>query len=173
MTTLELDYLTTGDPVGAVVDERTLRLVEGRRHDSAIRRRGWLVRRMLLAADLTGLILAFTLAQTADRVRGVDHVSLGYEYLILLLTLPVWVVVAKLYGLYERDEERTGHSTVDDLMGVFHLVTVGSWIVFFGAWLTGRIDPTAGRVAIFWIAAIVLISTARSVARAICRRQLG
>jgi exopolysaccharide biosynthesis polyprenyl glycosylphosphotransferase len=170
---LELDYLGTGDPVGSVVDERTLRLVNGRRSATGIRRRGWLVRRMLLAADLTGLIAAFAVAQMWENVRGTDHFTLGQEYLLLLLTLPVWVVVAKLYGLYERDEERTDHSTVDDLMGVLQLVTVGSWIVVLGTRATGRFDPTVSRILVFWVAAVLLISTGRSFARAYCRRQLS
>ena len=54
--------------------------------------------------------------------------------MIFVVSLPVWVVAAKIYGLYDRDEERTDHSTVDDLVGVFHLVTVGVWLLYAGAW---------------------------------------
>jgi exopolysaccharide biosynthesis polyprenyl glycosylphosphotransferase len=174
MTTIEVDYLATGDPIGSLVDERTMRLVAGRRTTTAtIPRRGWLVRRMLLAADLVGLSVAFSLSQAWESVSGVDHVPFRTEYAVLFLTLPVWVVVAKLYGLYERDEERTDHSTVDDLMGVLHLVTVGSWIVVLGSKLSGRFDPSVGRIVVFWVAAILLISIGRSLARFYCRRQLG
>ena len=38
--------------------------------------------------------------------------------------------LAKLYGLYDRDEERVDHSTIDELVGVFHLVTLGAWFFF-------------------------------------------
>ena len=171
MTTME--YLATGDPVGSLVDERTMRLVAGRRSSAQIPRRGWLVRRMLLIADLVGLTTAFAVSHAWERASGVDHVSLSAEYVLLVLTLPIWVVVAKLYGLYERDEERTDHSTVDDLMGVLHLVTVGSWIVLLGSRISGRFDPSVGRIVVFWVAAILLVSAGRSVARAYCRRQLG
>ena len=41
--------------------------------------------------------------------------------------LPLWVLLARFYGLYDRDEERTDHSTVDDIVGVFQLVTLGTW----------------------------------------------
>jgi exopolysaccharide biosynthesis polyprenyl glycosylphosphotransferase len=171
MTTME--YLATGDPVGALVDERTIRLVDGRRSSSGIRRRGWLMRRMLLVADLVGLMAAFGIAQIWEQATGNDHVSATAEYVVLLLSLPVWVVVAKLYGLYDRDEERTDHSTVDDLMGVLHLVTVGSWIVFIGSSLTSQLEPSFGRIALFWLSAILTISIGRSLARAYCRRQLA
>ena len=81
-----------------------------------------------------GLRVAFTIAEFAfgQSFPGVarDHVAMGFEFFFFLLTLPGWVVIAKLYGLYERDEERADHSTVDDLTGIFHLVTVGVWLAF-------------------------------------------
>ena len=44
---------------------------------------------------------------------------------MFLLTVPAWIVITKLYGLYDHDEERADHSTADDFGGVFHMVTVG------------------------------------------------
>ena len=41
----------------------------------------------------------------------------GIETLVFLASLPAWIVLAKIYGLYEQDEERTDHTTVDDLGG--------------------------------------------------------
>ena len=41
-----------------VIDERTLRIMEHRRRTAVVRRRGWLVRRALLLADLVGLLTA-------------------------------------------------------------------------------------------------------------------
>ncbi len=38
----------------------------------------------------------------------------------------LWVVAAKLFGLYRDDEARADHSTLDDLARVFLLVTVGA-----------------------------------------------
>ena len=37
---------------------------------------------------------------------------------LFVATLPLWVLLARVYGLYDRDEERTDHSTVDDVVGV-------------------------------------------------------
>ena len=92
------------------------------------------------------------------------------EALLFLLTIPVWILVANLYGIYGRDEQRTDHSTVDDVVGVFHLVTIGSWIFFAGTWLTGVADPDLAKVAVFWLLAIVLVTGLRAAARACCRR---
>ena len=59
-------------------------------------------------------------AAAADRSRPLGDRSLRCD-------VPLWVLVARIYGLYDRDEERTDHSTVDDVVGVFQLVTLGTW----------------------------------------------
>lgn len=41
--------------------------------------------------------------------------------MLFALTLPLWVVLARLYGLYAGDEERANHSTVDDFFGVLNM----------------------------------------------------
>jgi exopolysaccharide biosynthesis polyprenyl glycosylphosphotransferase len=139
----------------------------------AIRRRGWLVRRLLLLADLVGLTVAFVLAETflgPQHVEGVVRPEL--ELLLFLATLPAWAVMAKLYGLYERDEERTDHSTADDLVGVFHLVTVGAWLFYALSRQTEVVALQFEKLLLFWVLAIVLVSVGRSVARFIARRSL-
>ena len=68
-------------------------------------RRGWLVRRMLLAADLLALTAAFVVVEVSFQ-ELVGAVGPGVEAIIFLGLLPVWVLAAKLYGLYDRDEER-------------------------------------------------------------------
>jgi exopolysaccharide biosynthesis polyprenyl glycosylphosphotransferase len=133
--------------------------------------RGWLLRRGLLSADLVGLILAFSMAEAL--YGGPAHrraFGLGGEIVLFILTLPVWIVLAKLYGLYDRDETRTDHKTSDDLMGVLHLATVGTWVVFAGSRLLNVSGTDLRRVAVFWALAIAGIVTARSIARAVCRR---
>jgi exopolysaccharide biosynthesis polyprenyl glycosylphosphotransferase len=134
------------------------------------RRRGWLVRRALLASDLVGLVVAFSLTEA---LYGGDSAgtSLGSaaEVGLFIATLPIWIVVAKLYGLYDKDEERTDHSTSDDVVGVLHLTTIGTWIVFAGSRLTGVANPDLARVTVFWGVAIAAIVTARTLARSFCR----
>lgn len=161
--------------LSALVDERTLEILEKRRETAIPQRRGWLVRRMLLGADIVGLALAFLVAELIFGVSAasVDHVSPRAEYLLFLLTLPGWIIVAKLYRLYDHDEERTDHSSVDDLAGVFHLVTVGAWLFFAGSWLTGLADPTIEKLIAFWGLAIGLVSLGRVSARALCRQRIA
>jgi exopolysaccharide biosynthesis polyprenyl glycosylphosphotransferase len=169
-----LEGVARYDELTAAVDERTLEIVERRRRTAVIKGRGWLVRRMLLAADVVGISLAFLLAQAIlGPAASGKGISVQTEYLLFLATLPGWVVLAKLYGLYDRDEERTDHSTADDLVGVLHMLTLGAWIFFAGAWLTNLADPDLSKVFLFWVFAIALVTLLRAGARAYCRRNVA
>jgi len=141
---------------------------------ASFRRRGWLVRRALVAADLAGLTLSFLLTEEIAGQRGLP-VRLSFETVLFVITIPVWVLMAKIYGLYDRDEERTEHTTVDDFVGVFHLVTVAVWVLFVGAWFlkvgVKAAYPPLDKMTTFWILAIVLIPITRSAARAFCHRR--
>lgn len=158
------------EEITAALDDRTLELLRWRRKTAVVRRRGWLVRRVLLFSDVVGLAVAFVAAQLLFG-RGGGHVSPLNEFLLFAITLPGWVIVAKLYGLYEHDEERTDHATPDDLLGVFHVVTVGAWLFFAGAWLTELADPNPLKLSAFWLFAIALVTLARASSRAFCRRR--
>jgi exopolysaccharide biosynthesis polyprenyl glycosylphosphotransferase len=167
-----LDRAFLNEDMRMVLDERTIEILEHRHRTALVRRRGWLVRRMLLLADVAGLALAFVVAQLLFAPPRTDHVTPALELLLFLATLPVWIVVAKLYGLYDQDEERTDHSTADDLIGVFHLITVGTWLIFAAGMLTGLARPELLRLVFFWGLAIALVTTMRALARAYCRRRI-
>ena len=153
-----------------LVDAPTRALIEKRRNGT-VRRRGWMVRRALALADVLGLALAFVLSQLlfGDTTTN-DLVNPWFETAAFFATLPLWIVLARLYGLYDRDEEVANNSSVDDLFGVFNLITVGAWAFYAIATLTGLAHPTVQRLVFFWAAAIVIVSLSRSIARALCHR---
>jgi len=154
--------------IPASVAARQTRL---RQNGQMLRRRGWVMRRLLLAADVVGLAAAFLGAALFWGSRGaVDHVTAQSEFALFFLTLPAWVLLAKFHGLYERDEERADHSTVDDIVGVFHVVTIGAWVFLIASLATGLADPEPVKLATFWALAIAFVTTGRAVARALCRR---
>lgn len=165
-----LQGLEIHDEMTAVVDERTLEILERRRRTSVVRGRGWLVRRLLLAADVIGLVAAMAIAEwIVNRHNSLGVLNMRAEILVFLATLPGWVVVAKLYGLYDHDEERTDHSTADDFAGVFHMVTVCTFLFWVGAYVTRLAHPTTPKLLIFWAAAIAFITVGRATARSIAR----
>jgi hypothetical protein len=140
---------------------------------AAAKRRGFLVARMLLLADWLGLVLAFVLADVILGSTGSPgDMSPLAELGVFAATLPLWTVAAKVYGLYDNDDERTDHSTADDLVGVFHLVTVGTWVLFVGSRVAGFAQPHLWRLVAFWALAIAMIALSRGLARAFCRRRI-
>src|SRR2546423_12031699 len=129
---------------------------------------------MLLLADVAGLVTAFVVAGLLTRLGpGPDHVARGMEYFLFFASLPLWIVVAKIYGLYERDEERTDHSTTDDFAGVFHMVTVCAFIFWALSYGTKIAHPSPPKLFIFWAAAVGFVSTGRACARAIARKNVA
>ena len=139
-----------------------------RREASRPIRRGRLVRRMS-PGDLIGRsprprrhLQATTWAQGHYRDRDAR-----------LLPHPAWVVVAKLYGLYDHDEERTDHLMTDDLVPVLHLVTVGTWLFFAVTSVTRTADASLPRLFVFWLLAIIIITAGRAIARTLSRRTMS
>jgi exopolysaccharide biosynthesis polyprenyl glycosylphosphotransferase len=127
---------------------------------------------MLALADVAGLTTAFVLAELVVLDGRTGAWSGTAEVILFAVTLPLWIVLADLQGLYKRDEERTDHSTADDLVGVIQLVTLGTWLFLGGMWLTRLGSPTIPKLFIFWATAIVAVTAARAAARAYCRRRL-
>ncbi len=159
---------TTAEHAERRFGEHALELQAGR--SPPVRSRGWLVRRVLLTADLAGLTLAFAGASLIfDTDASAGAIGTVGEALLFVALLPGWVVAAKLHGLYDRDEERTGHGTIDDLAGVFHLATAGAWLFILGAWATGLARPDPAKLFTLWALAVALVTLGRVVGRTVCR----
>ena len=126
-------------------------------------------RRMLALADVWALLISF-LVSAAVIAQGQDAVpTIPWA----LLIAPVWVLILKLYGLYDRDLKRVSHSTVDDIPWLFHAligITLVSW-----AWFrfTPGGKPVLAEVVTFFPLALVLMLTVRSLVRRLSRRVLG
>jgi exopolysaccharide biosynthesis polyprenyl glycosylphosphotransferase len=134
-------------------------------------RRGWVVRRFLLVADIVGLTFAFMAANHVFPPHEVaGRIGPSNEMILFLATLPLWAVLFMANGLYHGDEDRTNHSTADDLTGLLHAVTIGVFMTRLVGWLTHLFDPTPPKLFTFWALAIVSVAVLRAVARIIVRR---
>ena len=140
-----------------VVTERTALVLERRRTGHFIRRRGWFMRRLLLISDVLGLLIA------AGLVFLLGGDSLWYPGTIALA-----ILLAKLHGLYDGDEERAYHSTVDDITGVVRTMTEASFFLLVASTAFAPL-PTRD-VLLYWAFAIPLVLIGRVTARTICRR---
>ena len=65
------------------VDDRTVEILRRRERSTVLKRRGWLVRRALLTADVLGLLLAFAAALALDAGP-----TSGGELVLFALTIP-------------------------------------------------------------------------------------
>lgn len=130
------------------------------------RRRGVVLRRLLLASDLTFIAAAFLVAEAAYYHRPEhESVSVGPEIALFLLSLPLWGLVSLLYGLYQRDDARVAHTTIDEVVHIFHMVTVCTWGFFVVSDLTGVAQPQIAKLALFWLLATALVPLGRVVVR--------
>jgi exopolysaccharide biosynthesis polyprenyl glycosylphosphotransferase len=163
------DVLAERESLESVVGRRTLEILETRRR-SKHHRRGWLVRRFLLAADILGLMTAFLIAELAVAQRTPGMMDLRAEAVLFLATVPAWVLAARLYGLYSQDDQRTNHVTTDEVADVFHMVTVCTWLFFVFSWLTAAAHPGVEKLLVFWAIAIALVPLMRAGARGLARR---
>ncbi len=129
--------------------------------------------RTLVLADVIALAAAFGIAELLLGGGSPGELSTGTELVLFLATLPAWIVAARLYGLYGRDDKLLRHTTTDDFVRVFHLVTVGVWALSVLAWGTGLGSPRVAKVVTFWVLSLGLIAIARALARAACQSRAG
>ena len=156
------ENFVAGDLVAAM-DERSRKLL-GR---TDLERRIRLVPRSLMIADLLGLSLAYVITTLCWGSAG----ALGStkEMVIFGATLPCWLVVAKVQGLYRADQVRADHSTADDVVRVFYLVTIGVWILLVASRLFGRMSPSIYALITFWAVAICCLPVMRTITRRLCK----
>lgn len=152
-----------GDLVAAM-DPHTRALL-GR---SDLERRIRLVPRSLMAADLVGLSLAYLIATIFWGGSGAFGST--KEMVVFCCTLPCWLVVANLQGLYRADQEHADHSTTDDIVRVFYLVTIGLWVLLVASRLVGQASPSIYALITFWALTICCLPLVRTVTRRLCRR---
>ena len=119
-------------------------------------------RRMLAGADVTAMAAA--VAVVLGRL-GVAHATL-----VALVSMPAVVLLFKIAGLYNRDELRLRHTTLDEaplllqLTGLFSL----GMAILYPALAGGRLS--GGGVAAVWLGSFCAVSGGRVLARVVAQR---
>jgi exopolysaccharide biosynthesis polyprenyl glycosylphosphotransferase len=124
------------------------------------------VRRLLAAADLTGIVAALALTSL-----GLSHHP--RQLLWSLLLLPLWILVFKAYGLYDRDNKRISHATIDDLPWIGHAVLLGSLLMLVYLHIVAPHGVDLGDLATFTTTAILGVALLRALARRFAVSLLG
>jgi exopolysaccharide biosynthesis polyprenyl glycosylphosphotransferase len=90
----------------------------------------------------------------------------------VLPTLPLWVLVAKMEGLYDADHPRIWHLTTDEAPAIFHWITLSvAGSLFFIRALPDETIRLESAVT-FYVTALAGAFLLRSAARAIWRRRV-
>ena len=125
-------------------------------------RRFWrepLRRRMLGGADLVSVGLVTGLAATSTP-----------EIVWSLAILPVWVVLAKLFGLYDRDQRSLRHLTIDELPQIAAWSAAGTATLAVLLYITPIPSFTIAHAVLIWSFVMTLDAFLRGGARWLWRR---
>jgi len=138
----------------------------GQIHRKPATRRTRIVPLVLGLADMLALSLAFAISSVwwGGSIR---------ELALFALSLPCWLFVADLQGLYHRQGERIEHLTTDDLAQVFRLVTIAAWMLLLASRVLGWNQPRIFALATLWLLAAPLVPLARAVARRLCKLSMA
>ena len=127
-------------------------------------RRDYYLRRLLAISDAACLALAMVLAMSIAS-QAQDH-PWGEFLLYGLATLPGWVVLFKVYGLYERDAKRLSHSTLDDIPSLFHALLLGCLLMWCWFVVAAPFKLTFATILVFGGLAMALVLAGRVATRA-------
>ncbi len=154
------------EPTKTTLTEPAIAPAEGERtvrgtHDSSLRR-------LLLAGDAVGVILAYAAAVTLAPAGRLHH-----EFFLGLMAVPLMLTLFKLYGLYDRDVKRISYSTVDDLPWLFHATVIGGLLFWlYSRWTPmGRLDYA--EILSFGVLGLVLVTAMRSIVRSVAGSLIG
>jgi exopolysaccharide biosynthesis polyprenyl glycosylphosphotransferase len=116
---LRVSTKTTSSPPKFAEPETTARLGLGD-GSLASRRRGALLRRLLVAVDWGALLGALCAATALTMTTDVAKLFWA------VLLSPAWILVLKLHGLYDNDHRRIRHSTLDELPSLVSASALGT-----------------------------------------------
>ncbi len=121
-----------------------------------------LLRRFLAGADVLSVLLAFV----ALAIANVDFDSVA----LAALSIPLWIVLAKLLGLYDFDQRSLRHLTVDELprLLLWMLLGTAASAVAISGWAVGPTSVDAA--AVMWVVGSCTAFMLRAIARIRWRR---
>jgi exopolysaccharide biosynthesis polyprenyl glycosylphosphotransferase len=125
-----------------------------------------MLRRLLLAGDIVALCSAFLLVQLSAGDLAPHNLAL------LVLSLPLWLLLAYGHRLYHLDSYRADYSAADEIGPVLQMATLWSWAVLIGLAVVKPDNVAVSKIALFWLLTMILTLALRSAARSIARRRV-
>jgi exopolysaccharide biosynthesis polyprenyl glycosylphosphotransferase len=143
----------------AVRIEELLTRAEETESVGEVRRRERVFRRSLATADM--LSAALMVFAVITLVEG-DRLKLTY-----LLVVPFVALVAKLQGLYDRDELVIHKTTLEELPRLFNLATLLALLVYLARHFIIVGEPNTWDVALLWVSLALSMAVGRVIARVV------
>jgi len=117
-------------------------------------------RRMLATGDgMTVAAVALALAMTSTQAATLS-----------LFFAPVWLVLAKLHGLYDRDHRALRHLTVDEVPSIVIWATTGVALLVLFLHSAGASGVSLSLFVEVWLVAVLAALSLRAVMRFVWRR---
>jgi len=140
---------------------RQIRFLEGVERDM----RGFVLRRLLVLTDAVALVLALV-AAVAGTSLAIGRLALGIgDVLILVIGVPLWIVFARIFGLYHVDTRRVDHSASEEVGPLLLMSTLWTWVLMFGQLAGGAERPQLFELFALWAASLVTVPVVRSLVR--------
>lgn len=118
------------------------------------------LRRLLAVADVGAIAVSWSIA-----VLAVPLDAPVTSKAFLIAVIPVWILLNKLLGLYDRDANVIRKSTLDELPRIAHSVVLGSSMLFLLAPLLPGVEISRARTLVFVAVALVVMPGVRTVVR--------
>jgi exopolysaccharide biosynthesis polyprenyl glycosylphosphotransferase len=128
--------------------------------------RGRKLRRLLLGGDVIALCCAFLIAQLVFGALAFTDLPL------LVLSIPLWVLLAYGHRLYHLDSYRADYGAAEELGPVLQMATLWSWGTLLALSAVKPDHVPVPQVALFWALTLILLVVLRSGMRAFAKRQV-
>ena len=133
--------------------------VAGRRRLDFSQRRDALYRRPLALSDVLAYLIAMWLGTSV--IGGVALTPWVFA------GIPVTLVFAKLFNLYDRDENRLHRATLDDVPGLFQLATMITLVAVLAQNLIADAAFSEVDILVTWLSLVALLVLGRTAVRAL------
>ena len=91
---------------------------------------------------------------------------------LLVLSLPLWLLLAYGHRLYHLDSYRADYSAADEIGPVLQMATLWSWTVLLALAVVKPDNVAVSKIALFWLLTMFLTLALRSGARSVARRRV-
>jgi exopolysaccharide biosynthesis polyprenyl glycosylphosphotransferase len=150
----QIDVGTVPAPDGMGPQPSEARLLWRRRQ---LLRRDSAFRRALGLADMWAILLAIAATSLFFASGGITWATIAVP--------PLFVLLCKALGLYDRDEHLIHKTTLDEVPALFGIATLTALLLVFSDGLFFTSGMSHGEAAVLWVLLFVLLVCMRSLAR--------